>query len=713
MPAVSMRSRLSSSRHSASSSSSRAADRSGETHQSRQAHGPSREQYRQHQGESQQQQQQSHDASGGGKARTVSNFFGSKPKQPQQQQQHWARTKQDDTRTAKTTKSTTGTTAEKPPKAWKSAVDAKTGRTYYYDSVTRQTQWHKPLELATDEERRAIQEKEAKQRDFFAAMEANILKSMAGGSLAPAASAKNRSSASVGSSGSGSSDEEDREEGIAEMTTSRGNGVSALSASNKKKSALLPKGLKPTSKPVRTISSMDNALIAELAKTGQKAEGLPFDTIVSTKISPQSVSSFPFGSASASGNGSPAAAAKSPLVSHLNSTFPPPMKRSSSGIRTPPRSEEDKAVDEFRRTADEMAAMTLKDGERLTRGDGAADSSTPKPSRSDLKSIPKPTLQQRNTCGTLYVSSTMSDPDKDATIKCVCGIYRAHILQAAYEEATSGFRPQVRFDEYEIFNDVGSERGAGLAKEVSISRRSGNNPSHDDTRDEAPMDNDPSIEAYTADSIESIVPSLDEITAFYSDVFRRSQMETDCIIMSLIYIERLIKITVGGVRPRIGNWRSVLFASMVMSSKVWDDLSMWNADFSQTCPSGVRFPLKRINELELAMLNCLKFDVKVRASEYAKYYFLLRSMCIRSGLAGHDLIHSRALDIEGAKKIEDLSSKFQHDGIAGSDVDKSGRSSPPSPKALGSRSKSAGEVAMTSSPNAGAVKVNLEKIIPM
>jgi hypothetical protein len=545
---------------------------------------------------------------------------------------------------------------------------------------------------------------------------------MAGGSLAPAASAKNRSSASVGSSGSGSGDEEDREEGIAEMTTSRGNGASVLSSSSKKKkkSALLPKGFKPISKPVRTISSMDNALIAELAKTGQKAEGLPFDTIVSTKVSPQSVSSFPFGSASDSDSGSPEAAAesddKSPLVSHLNSTFPPPMKRSSSGFRTPPKSEEDKAVDEFRRTADKMAAMTLNDGERQTRGDGAAGSSTPKPSLSELKSIPKPTFQQRNTCGTLYVSSTMSDPDKDATIKCVCGIYRAHILQAAYEEATSGFRPHVRFDEYEIFNDVRSERGEGLAKEVSISRRSSNNPSHDDTRDEAPMDNDPSIEAYTADSIESIVPSLDEITAFYGDVFRRSQMETDCIIMSLIYIERLIKITVGGVRPRIGNWRSVLFASMIMSSKVWDDLSMWNVDFSQACPSGVRFPLKRINELELAMLNCLKFDVKVQASEYAKYYFLLRSMCIRSGLAGHDLIHARALDVEGAKKIEDLSSKFQHDGMAGSDVDKSGRScSPtvPSPKVLGSRSKSAGEVVKTSSPSAGAVKVNLEKIIPM
>jgi hypothetical protein len=36
-----------------------------------------------------------------------------------------------------------------------------------------------------------------------------------------------------------------------------------------------------------------------------------------------------------------------------------------------------------------------------------------------LKNLPKPNMQKRNTCGTLYVGSTMSAPDKDATIK-VC-----------------------------------------------------------------------------------------------------------------------------------------------------------------------------------------------------------------------------------------------------------------------------------------------------
>lgn len=155
------------------------------------------------------------------------------------------------------------------------------------------------------------------------------------------------------------------------------------------------------------------------------------------------------------------------------------------------------------------------------------------------------------------------------------------------------------------------------------------------------------------------VPSLDEITNFYRDVFRRGQMESDCMIMSLIYVERLIKCTDGGLRPRPSNWRSLLFSCMVLSSKVWDDLSMWNADFSLTCPSGVQFSLQRINELELAVLNALNYQVKVPASEYAKYYFLLRSMLIKSGLGSEDLKTMNPLDVEGAKNLEQVSSGFQ------------------------------------------------------
>ena len=87
---------------------------------------------------------------------------------------------------------------------------------------------------------------------------------------------------------------------------------------------------------------------------------------------------------------------------------------------------------------------------------------------------------------------------------------------------------------------------------------------------------------------------------------------------------------------------------------------MWNADFSQSCPPGVSFPLQRINELELAVLNALGFQVKVPASEYAKYYFLLRSMLIKSGLGGDETGAMDPLDVVGARRLQDMSAQFEH-----------------------------------------------------
>jgi len=319
----------------------------------------------------------------------------------------------------------------------------------------------------------------------------------------------------------------------------------------------------------------------------------------------------------------------------------------------------------------------LKDDDLINSSHSADvdDSVNNRPLATSSPELPKPKLTNRNTCGTIYMSSTMSAPDKDATIKCVCAVYRAHMLQAAKDEASSGFRPAIKFDEYEVFNDL-SEHRRTKRSGVSPLRSSGHRNLFGITSSRS-YDHGSvlvssaaqGIEALSLESIEKAVPSLDEITAFYRDVFRRSQMETDCIIMSLIYVERLIKETNGGVRPRMGNWRSVLFASMVMASKVWDDLSMWNVDFSQTCPAGVRFTLRRINELELAMLSCLKFVVKVPASEYAKYYFLLRSMMVRSGLASEDLSSMSPLDVQGAKKLEVMSSNFQVDSAVKAESD--------------------------------------------
>jgi len=68
---------------------------------------------------------------------------------------------------------------------WRSAVDPNSGKTYYYHTVTRETQWRKPIEMASREEREAVAAKEKRQKEFFAAMESNILNSISQGFKAP------------------------------------------------------------------------------------------------------------------------------------------------------------------------------------------------------------------------------------------------------------------------------------------------------------------------------------------------------------------------------------------------------------------------------------------------------------------------------------------------------------------------------------------------
>jgi hypothetical protein len=58
------------------------------------------------------------------------------------------------------------------------------------------------------------------------------------------------------------------------------------------------------------------------------------------------------------------------------------------------------------------------------------------------------------------------------------------------------------------------------------------------------------------------------------------------------------------------------------------------------------------------LLSLLSYNVKVPASEYAKYYFLMRSMLIKSGLGTSDDEFITPLDVEGAKRLQQLTYQY-------------------------------------------------------
>lgn len=243
-------------------------------------------------------------------------------------------------------------------------------------------------------------------------------------------------------------------------------------------------------------------------------------------------------------------------------------------------------------------------------------------------------VKRRNSTGTLFVGTTMSNQDNDATIHCVCAVIRSHMIDAA-KENIDPLSP-----DFDCFRD-----------KMVISTT----PKHSKYEHKHAFLQAIGLQKKGADDVES-VPPLETIRNFFLHIYSKTQMNSECIIMTLIYLEKLIKVTKSKFCIRHDNWQSVLFACMVMASKVWDDLSMWNVDFSHILPG---FDLERVNELELAMLDAFGYIVRVSAGEYAKYYFSLRSMMARLGYHANEVTELAPLDLAGARRLQIATEEYE------------------------------------------------------
>ena len=107
------------------------------------------------------------------------------------------------------------------------------------------------------------------------------------------------------------------------------------------------------------------------------------------------------------------------------------------------------------------------------------------------------------------------------------------------------------------------------------------------------------------------------IVKFISHIYKTAQMEIDSLIISLIYLERLLETGLEtGLILLKHNWKTMVFTCLMLGSKIWDDLAMENKDLATLWPP---ITLKRVNQLERRALEALKYNVKVPASLYAKY----------------------------------------------------------------------------------------------
>jgi hypothetical protein len=156
------------------------------------------------------------------------------------------------------------------------------------------------------------------------------------------------------------------------------------------------------------------------------------------------------------------------------------------------------------------------------------------------------------------------------------------------------------------------------------------------------------------------VPAERDVYKFCKKIMICSKMEKEIPVIALLYIEKLMLKT--GLLMNALNWRRFTFIALVIGSKIWDDESFENIHFTKVFPD---ISLKEINELERVYLELLDYKLHISGSEYAKYYFILRTFAERVQhkfpLRPMPLAKILALQ-KNAKKVEgNLQATRQHD----------------------------------------------------
>uniref|UniRef100_A0A7S2A727 Cyclin N-terminal domain-containing protein n=1 Tax=Ditylum brightwellii TaxID=49249 RepID=A0A7S2A727_9STRA len=121
--------------------------------------------------------------------------------------------------------------------------------------------------------------------------------------------------------------------------------------------------------------------------------------------------------------------------------------------------------------------------------------------------------------------------------------------------------------------------------------------------------------------VKHTIPTSNEIYEFAHQLFKAVQLSSECSIVCLIYVERLMEM--GKVPLLACTWRPIFMCGLLLASKVWQDLSSWNIEFALVYP---QYSVDAINRLEKLFLSKVKWELYISSSLYAKYYFALRSL---------------------------------------------------------------------------------------
>lgn len=121
-------------------------------------------------------------------------------------------------------------------------------------------------------------------------------------------------------------------------------------------------------------------------------------------------------------------------------------------------------------------------------------------------------------------------------------------------------------------------------------------------------------------------PTFQQVYTFVHSLFKRAQIEPECCIASVQYLATFLAATPGLLMTR-ETWQRLVFTSMMISSKMHDDVSCSSSSFA-LCAHG-DFNLRTLNAMEAFYLERLSFNLYLTADDYRRTYYALKSLWLR------------------------------------------------------------------------------------
>jgi Cyclin, N-terminal domain len=132
------------------------------------------------------------------------------------------------------------------------------------------------------------------------------------------------------------------------------------------------------------------------------------------------------------------------------------------------------------------------------------------------------------------------------------------------------------------------------------------------------------------------------VEVWLKDVYRLGELQPECLVLSRAFFDRMRE----NIRDEFlfctHTWRRTTLACLILASKIWEDMAVWNAGletFLWHCwRSFLTLPLadflgliprsdgKDLAKLEQVVLRALDFNIEFTAGQYATIYFDLRAI---------------------------------------------------------------------------------------